>query len=351
MSKINLLTLHYSDNNGGALQTYATCVILRRLGHDVTLINLKDRSEFTKYFQSKYHIKKIPRYIRFHRFQNKYYGKKTPVMFSVDPRKIPPCDYTVIGSDQVWNLDITYRLQKYAYFLDFVNDGSKKIALASSFGKMKWDAIAHTDKVKEFLSYFAAISVREASGVDICRDVFGVDAVAVIDPTLALDDFSGIIDLTPKPSHEIRFFLFKQTYSIEVIDYLIEKTGLKGCNIGYPNDALKKFPKVNYFSQTPKEWLEGIRDAEIFLSDSFHGVACSIILRKQFIALCADEKKFERIRSLLTLLHLENRIVLSLNELKERYEQLMTPIDYSAVEPIIKQKQKEYLQFISTNIR
>lgn len=351
MAKINLLTLHYSDNNGAVLQTYATCEILQRLGHEVTLINLKDSEVYKKFFRAKYHYRMIPRYLRFQQFRNKYYAKQTPIMFKVDSSKIPPCDYTIIGSDQVWNPDITYPLQGYAYFLDFVNDSSKKIALASSFGKSEWDATAHTDRVKELLSDFTAISVRETSGVDICRDVFGVDAIVVVDPTVALNDFSYIIDPTPKPSHEIRFFLFKQTYSVAVIDYLIGKTGLTGRNIGYDITVLQKYQQVKFWKQTPKDWLEGIRDAEIFLSDSFHGVACSIVLHKQFIALCADEKKFERIRSFLTLVHLENRIVLSLNDLKARYDELMTPIDYSVVDPILKQKQEEYFQFVQNYIQ
>lgn len=350
MAKVNLLTLHYSDNNGAVLQTYATCEILRRLGHEVTLINLKDPDVYKKYFRAKYHLKMLPRYIRFHQFRNKYFAKQTPVMFKIKTRKIPVCDFTVSGSDQVWNPDITYPLQRYTYFLDFVNDGSKKIALASSFGKSSWDSTTHTEKVKDLLSDFAAISVRETSGVDICRDVFGLDAVTVVDPTVALNDFSNIIDLTPKPSNEIRFFLFKQSYSVEVIDYLIEKTGMAARNIGHGIVPLSKYRQVRYWNQSPKDWLEGIRDAGIFLSDSFHGVACSIILHKQFIALCADLKKFERIRSLLTLLHLENRIVLDIDDFKARYDELMNPIDYSVVDPIIKQKQEEFFQFIKINI-
>ena len=351
MARINLLTLHYADNNGAVLQTYATCKILTELGHEVTLINLKDASVYKKYFQAYYHFKLIPRYVRFQRFRNMYFAKQTPQMFKVEPHKIPPCDFTIIGSDQVWNPDITYPLQKYAYFLDFVNDGSKKIALASSFGKSTWGSTSHTERVKELLSDFSAISVRETSGVDICKNVFGVDAIAVVDPTVALNDFSGIIDPTPKPSREIRFFLFKQTYSVQVIDYLIAKTGLMGRNIGYGISALQKYQNVPYWKQTPKEWLEEIRDAEIFLSDSFHGIACSIILHKQFIALCADERKFERIHSFLHLLHLENRIVLSLEDVKSRFEDLMAPIDYSLVDPIIKQKQQEFFQFIINNIQ
>jgi len=352
MAKINLLTLHYSDNNGAVLQTYATCEILRRLGHEVTLINLQDRSVYKRYFQQKYHIRLIPRYLKFIRFCKKYYAKQTKRMFEINTKLLPKCDYTICGSDQIWNPDIVYKLQKNTYFLDFVSDGSKKVALASSFGKAKWEASDEETKiVKNLLNDFSAISVREKSGVDICKDVFGVEAVSVVDPTLALNDFSGMIDPKPNVKDEIRFFLFKQTYSVEVIDYLIEKTGMSGRNIGYEIAALSKYENLNYRKQTPKEWLEGIRDSEIFLSDSFHGIACSIVLHKQFIALCADVKKFERISSLLKMFGLEDRIVFSLDDIKARYNELMKPIDYDTVDVLLKAKQAEYFDFVRKNIK
>lgn len=351
MAKINLLTLHYSDNNGAVLQTYATCEILRRLGHEVTLINLQDRSVYKRYFQQKYHIKLIPRYVRFAKFTRKHYARQTSRMFEINTKLLPKCDYTVCGSDQIWNPDIVFKIQKNTYFLDFVNDGSKKIALASSFGKAKWEADENeTNLVRNLLQDFSAISVREASGVDICRDTFGVDAVSVVDPTLALNDFSGIIDSEPNIKDEIRFFLFKQTYSVQVIDYLIEKTGLVGRNIGYEKAVLAKYQNLNFRKQTPKEWLEGIRDSRIFLSDSFHGIACSIILHKQFIALCADVKKFERISSLLKMFGLENRIVYNFDDVKERFDELMQPIDYRPVDALLEQKQMEYFDFVRKNI-
>ena len=40
MAKINLLTIHYGQNKGSFLQTYATKKIFAAAGHDVTLINL-----------------------------------------------------------------------------------------------------------------------------------------------------------------------------------------------------------------------------------------------------------------------------------------------------------------------
>ncbi len=352
MAKVNLLTIHYSDNNGAVLQTYATCEILKRLGHDVTLINLQHSTVYKKYLEARcYYRKMILRYTRFRLFRKKYYPKHTPCMFKVCLKHIPPCDYTVSGSDQIWNPDIVNKLQKNAYFLDFVNDGSKKIALASSFGKAKWEASEEQTRIVEnLLKDYSAISVREESGVSICKEVFGVPAISVVDPTLALNDFSGIIDPLPRPKNEMRFFLFQHGYSLEVIDYLIDKTGLAGRNIGSEKFKLSKYRNLRYWRQSPKEWLEAIRDSDIFISDSFHGVACAIILHKQFIALGADIKKFERIASLLRLLNLEKYYVSDLDDLKHRYDEIMAPIDYSAVDALLQKQQNIYFDFVKCHI-
>lgn len=42
-------------------------------------------------------------------------------------------------------------------------------------------------KVKQTRWQFDAISVREDSGVRICKESFGVEAVQMLDPTLLLD--------------------------------------------------------------------------------------------------------------------------------------------------------------------
>lgn len=43
-------------------------------------------------------------------------------------------DYYIVGSDQVWNEEITGDYQ-FSYYFDFVPDGKKIISYATSFGK------------------------------------------------------------------------------------------------------------------------------------------------------------------------------------------------------------------------
>lgn len=349
MARVNLITLHFADNNGSALQAYATCRILRDLGHQVTVINLQNKSTMLGRYKHLSSWKYAPRYLNFWRFQHRYMAPMTQRMFEVDTSKIPPCEYTIVGSDQTWNADFEI-VKRGVYFLNFVNDGSQKIALASSFGKAEWEATPEfTVKVKDWLSDFKAISVREQSGVDICRHFFQREAAWVLDPTLALGDFSELLDMQPHITNEIRCFLFKKGYSLDVIDYIAAKEQLPVCqlNVG-GRETYRQFP---IWKSSPIEWMEMIRDAKIWVSDSFHGVAFGIIFKKQFIALCNDQKKLERIQSLLQLLGLEDRLVYSIEDLKSRYEQLMSPIDYDRVYTILKKEQSRFKDFIKENIQ
>src|SRR5690606_28300563 len=94
----------------------------------------------------------------------------------------------IVGSDQVWRPKMYVNSEdSYAYFLEFVPDYVPRISYAASFGVDKWERKANdklTERVKESLKRFSSISVREESGVSICRDYFGVASTHVLDPTL-----------------------------------------------------------------------------------------------------------------------------------------------------------------------
>ena len=62
-----------------------------------------------------------------------------------------------------------------AYFLSFVPTTERKIAYAASFGVECWeheDDHKLTNELKILMQDFHAVSVRENSGVDICKNIF-----------------------------------------------------------------------------------------------------------------------------------------------------------------------------------
>ena len=93
-----------------------------------------------------------------------------------------------------------------------------------------------------------------------------------------------------------------------------------------------------------------IKNSDFIITDSFHGLALSIIFNKQFFVFCASEKKFTRLRSLLKLLSLEDRYIESIEDFDNRKDSLLKPIDYAHVNAVLKNEQEKYRMFIHNSI-
>ena len=96
-------------------------------------------------------------------------------------------EVVVVGSDQTWRPGLSPDL--YHLFGDFIPKDSpiKRIAYAASFGVDKLEYSPNQlDVCKPLLQRFKAVSVRETSGIELCKKYFGVDAEWVLDPTMLL---------------------------------------------------------------------------------------------------------------------------------------------------------------------
>lgn len=340
MAKINLLTIHWGNSYGAVMQTYATSKILKNNGHEVTVVNLihprfkhfyKNIRSFFYFFMN----------CQFSWFKHRYFPNLTRKMYGLSPQELPQADYVVIGSDQVWNRDITNPIE-LAYFVNF-DDKVKKVSLASSFGKSEWsESKEYTDEVKGYLEKFEAISVREDTGKNILSNLFGLESSILIDPTLAYAQFDDLV-LNKKEKKQIFTFIFSSKQETKnIINAISEELHL----------PIFKHSKLSYYlNNSPRQWLTNIRNSSYIITDSFHGLAFSIIFKKEFFVLCADEKKFTRLKSLLDLLGLENRYIKSEEDFLSRKNELIIPIDYERVDKILSQKRSEFSQFIAEFIR
>ena len=341
MARINLLTIHWGCSYGGTMQTYATVKTLQGLGHKVKVINLvHPKTKFKNKYRTKTSLNNLIREFQFYLFRKFYIGHFTKKMYSIKSRLIPECDYTIVGSDQVWNSDITSTL-KMSYFLDF-ETRSTKLSYASSFGKSTWkEEPAITSEVHKCLSSFKAISVRETTGVDICQNIFGVKATLLLDPTLIHANFDRLVK--KKPIHEVFPFLLKKNAETNSICQLVSK------ELGLPLYSSNRYRQI--FRRSPREWLNRIKNSDFIITDSFHGLAFSLLFHKHFIVLCANEQKFVRLKSLLNLLHLENRFIKSFNDLTKRESIINEKINYMAVDEILDIERQKAISFLKTYLQ
>lgn len=341
MARINLLTIHWGMCYGAVMQTYGTCRLLKEAGHEVRVINLISPKIKHKYLHLK-SWKYIVREFLFWRFKKRYFSKLTPKTYSLKESCIPEADITIVGSDQVWNKDIT-GIFGYTYYLDFVPNHQKRIALSSSFGKENWDdTVEFYNAVKQHLRKFDAISIRESSGVNILKNEFGLESTHLLDPSLAWGHFDEMVT-SSKTKNQIFTFLLNTSPSAQNM--------LKQISISIGIKLFRPSILEVLFKSGPCNWLSNIKNSRLVITDSFHGTALSIIFHKDFLVFCADEKKFTRIRSLLDLIGLSSRYVSSYEDFKKRKDELMQPIDYKIVDDILGKERIKYRQFIKDNIR
>ena len=340
MAKVNLLTIHWGRSYGAVMQTYATSKLLEKNGHEVTVVNIIHPKE-KKFYSNLRSFFYFFQDCQFSIFKHRFFPKLTRKMYGLVPSKLPSSEYVVIGSDQVWNKDITSPID-LSYFVDFADD-VKKVSLASSFGKSEWNADEeYTEKVKKYLSKFKAISVREDTGNEILSKVFGLQSTVLIDPTLAYGEFEDLV-LNRKKKKQIFTFLFSNKQETKDIVDAISK------DLSLP---VFKHSKLSfYLNNSPRRWLTNIRNSSYIITDSFHGLAFSIIFKKEFFVLCADEKKFTRLKSLLNLLGLQDRFIESLSDYQQRKTVLFESIDYLTINKKLRIEQDKYNSFIQSNIR
>lgn len=337
--KIGILTLPLHTNYGGILQAYALQTVLERMGHNVEVIDFqrpyklplwKKHFVYAKRTIKKYVLKKnvrifkeeykrkIKSIIRQHTqlFIDKYIHRRTIESFS----EIKESDYDciVVGSDQIWRPKYFSRIENA--FLKFAEGWNiKRMAYAASFGTDEWEYTGkQTAKCARLLKQFDAVSVREASGVDLCREHLGVKAQHVLDPTMLLDaaDYIKLFEAagTPKSKGKLLNYILDETPEKQaLINRIAKEKSLVPFRVN--SKVEDRFAPLTERIQPPVEqWLRGFCDAEFVVTDSFHACVFSILFNKPFVVIGNTERGLARFNSLLSLFGLEDRLITNMAE-------------------------------------
>ena len=380
--KIGILTQPLQANYGGLLQNYALQQVLLRAGHEVETIDwypsynsLRERlyrvkramlSVFfpEKYPKLRYKITEEERKV-IQRNTNHFistYIKHTEKVLSkegfITKAKEGNYDAYVVGSDQCWRP--RYNAFLTSMFLDFAKEEKqKRIAYAASFGTDQWEFTQEMASICAPLAQkFDFVSVREDSGVKLCKDYLGVDAVHVLDPTLLLnkDDYISLIEAEKEPQSRgtlFNYILDPDANKTAFINRVAKEKGLQSFQV---------LPKCQAETRTKEDiknriddcvfpgvttWLRAFMDAEMTIVDSFHGMVFSIIFNKPFWVIGNVNRGMSRFTSLLKLFHLEDRL-LDVNHLQE--VDINRPIDWSSVNFILQQKRNECINLLLTEL-
>ena len=368
-NKQTLIVSHpYVGNYGGILQAVALCLCCNSCGISTRIVDYKinktPEKSTTFILNVKSRVAEILYYIGFIR---NYIPHNIVVHFAKLHKKFFKRLYVgqhsfskaynfVVGSDQVWRGEYVRCLQSLPFFfLNFSSDEqrSRSISYAASFGSESWEGNPEeTEECGRLLREFKAVSVREHSGVKICKDVFGVDAVQMPDPTLLLhrEDYGKIIDSEktwlPVGKYMAAYVLDETEGKANLLQECTKSVDMKLQHLMPHADAKKRRDR---FPVSVPQWLHLIRECEYFITDSFHGCVFAIIFNKPFVCLGNAGRGNARFGTLLGTFGLEDRMIT--DSTPEKVLQVLhTPIDWERVNAIHDAERERGINFLKENL-
>ena len=289
-------------------------------------------------------------------FEDKYLQPRTEIIqeeseFSI--LKKYNFDAIIVGSDQVWRKAYNDD-RKPNFFLNFITDKKiKKIAYAASFGLDTWDySNKETETYSALLKRFDAVSVREDSGIKLCKQYMGVQANLAIDPTLLLNkkDYLALVDIEnePKSKGELLFYLLSpNTDKLQMVETISSTLKLQAFSVNRNSNDIN-LPISDLIFPSVTSWLKGFQDAQFVVTDSFHGSVFSILFNIPFLVCSNVSTGNARFKTLLKTFELENRFIQSPDDLNSSV--LTEKIDWERVNAILKIKREEAYDFLIRSI-
>ncbi len=260
----------------------------------------------------------------------------------------------IVGSDQVWRASRVRQLLPVShYFLGFASPAVRRqsMAYAASFAVDEWEGTAEeTEACRRLLSEFKAVSVREESGISLCREVFGAVACRMPDPSFLLEaaDYADIIRAA-KPcrgaSPYVAAYLLDETPgALRLLQAVANEVGAPVQHLTPHAGARQRRER---FPLTVPQWLCLLQEAACVVTDSFHGCVFAILFNKPFVCLGNAGRGKARFDTLLQTYGLESRYV---EEPQQALAALREPIDWEAVNSARARERAQGLAFLKENL-
>ena len=368
MSKVGILSMQRIKNYGSFLQAYGLKMIIQSMGNSVEFVDYHIDNPVIDESSGKNDkiIKAIkalegnaPLIQKVHYIiHKKNFGKKFYKILGLTekPNYLPKLDTLVIGSDEVFNCiqsnkNVGYSLELFGKD----NNAKKAITYAASFGNTTLEKIKKYNKeeeITELLNNISSISVRDENSGKIVKNLTRKEVVYNLDPVL-IYDYMNECELIPKLNNKEQYMIiyaYANRISNEEAKYIknfAKSKKLKVYAIGGPQKCADKF-----IDCSPFEVLAYFKNAEMIITDTFHGSIFSIINQKQFATIIRKSKgnsygNEEKLTDLLRRLKLNDCIVYNINDVEKRIEK---KIDYHLTNEIIEEERKKSYSYLKNNI-
>ena len=260
----------------------------------------------------------------------------------------------VIGSDQMWLPGVSFG---YINSLRFVPKGVLRISYATSLGTSVYPYYC-VRSARNMWKQMDFISVREEQGAkvikDICKNSVKVQVTA--DPTYLMtkEQWENAIPKQNKCDKKYVFCYFlgddkkaKMCAKRFAVNNNLRLVSILSCESYSEIDNTYADEVIGAVS--PEDFINWIRGAEYVFTDSFHGLAFSVINHKQFyvfyrIRKDAKHSRNSRIDNILEMWDCKDRLIVDPDI--DWGRSMINNIDYEHVEQLISKKRIESLDFL-----
>lgn len=351
--KIGTLTFHRASNFGGALQCYALVTYLKKRGYDAEVVDYHSKAIEESYTLIstkglRNFLSSLRKFSYFYKLNKNFrkFRKLIPISkesyHSVNDLQ-DKYDVLLIGSDQVWSKRINKGFDPV--FWGNVKGNTRVVSYAASMGTDHNYTSEEHELIKQYLSNFYAISVREDSLATELSKLTDTQIETVVDPTLliSLEDYYEIADASDLPFEKYVLF-YQMEYDPQSTDRVEEFAEQLNCNIVIVGGPKRKFklPSKHYrYSEIDVAKFLGLyKNATCVFSSSFHGTALSVAFQKDFYFF--NIKAIDRAKNLLSHIGALDRMI-SPSEFVE-----FSSVDYKTILPKLESFKKRSISFINS---
>ncbi len=344
MKQAGILTFHKSNNYGAVLQAYALKCAIEEYGYRTHVIDYQyvesSRMPFLAFLKKKTSAKQLIHYcikpllknrmsqeraFNFNIFRAKYLDVSNKVSSGKEIAGLH-YDLYISGSDQIWNYHITNQTFDPVFFLQFPSEAKKLIYAASSHNP-PYEADKEQELKSSLNQMDFPVTVREKQLADYIEQLTQRRVPQVVDPTLlagrehldriALPD----VDLPPyvlmyqidaNPNTDVSIASLEHLFQLNAYSFSVPKNSKDKKRLG---------------TMGPEGFLAVLKNAEYIVTNSFHGVALSLLYHKQFFVY-ENGGVMSRIDSLLESVSLMDRKIRMTSDIDVK-----NIIDYSLVDP------------------
>lgn len=351
--KIGVLTYYNVHNHGAVLQANALRMVLNIIGHECGFLEFeRSYSNISAKQANKYvlGLGSIPFYTKYLVEKGLgnilYNAQKRKTLDAFRAQNIPLIgnykDFAghlaIIGSDEVFSLEIG--INPFLY-----GNGLKTkhvISYAASFGPTTYENIVQQGQLKMIAQGFEkmdAISVRDKNSADIVKRVVGIQPTLVCDPVILYGYQDEMRSFVP-PLHN---YILVYSY-----DKNLNDPGEYGHILDFAKDNNLSVVSVGYYHKwcksinaSPIELLGWIKNANLIMTDTFHGAVMSIICNSPVVVKTRDNQN--KLAFLLSEYGLSSRIIKHFDCFAQVAD---TPVDFTPVNAKVKEKRKYSMQYL-----